>query len=345
MEWLAMEPEAIPISEEAIAQYQKRPFASARPEDEAWVEVGGECCAVGYLARERFCANPALRVLKSERAQYKVLAMVGAIAARKRLPSRFSLQLGVLLPYGEYEDRESLRQRLAADLSDFKFRGKGYRVQLTQFDCLPEGGGLLLRGLERGQDGAQGLVVMVGYRNASYLLMERGAFRRGETRDLGFVQMLERVVEATSGLSPLAMAGAVCQAGKRVNRGPLKNLCRRLEDKPSGTRVAKLVESVKSSRREYWEMLSDWLVTCRFPSRGQVILSGGTAYYYQEELEKFFSRQGAKVTWAEHLEARVKRLLGEQEEFKYRLTDVCGYFYWLQYKFAGHQASPPQISV
>ena len=196
MQWLCMEPEVIQLPQSSITQLQERPFTSAQPENEAWIQVGNLFSAVGYLARERFYANPALRVLKADRARYKVLAMVGAIAVRHQLPACFELDLGILLPYGEYEDRDSLVRLLAEDLADFSFRGQHYQVRLSQFDCLPEGGGLLMRGLEpqRCWD-SQGLVIMVGFRNTSYLLMERGSFQRGETQDLGFIRFLERVVE------------------------------------------------------------------------------------------------------------------------------------------------------
>ena len=337
LQWLSMEPEVIQIGEAAISQYRERPFNSARPEDEAWIEVANLSVAVGYFARERFYANPALRVFKSERARYKILAMVGAIAVKNQLPNRFDLDLGVLLPYGEYEDRVNLNRLLLEDLADFKFRGQRYQVSLRQFDCLPEGGGLLLRGLKPGDNGTQGLVIMVGYRNASYLLMERGTFQRGETRDLGFVQMLERVMETSAGFSSLEIAGPVCQAGKRVNRSPLKPLCRNEQNQLDHERLKRLIASIKTSRKAYWEMLSDWLNTCRFPLTQRVMLSGGTAYYYQEELEKYFSQQGGQISWGSHLEERVQLLIGNREDLKYRLTDVCGYFYWLQYSFAAHQ--------
>ena len=345
MQWLSMEPEIIQISETAISQYRKRPFSCAQPENEAWVQVGHLSCAVGYLARERFRANPAVRVLKADRARYKVLAMVGAIAAQNHLPSHFDLELGILLPYGEYEDRTNLRRLLAEDLADFKFRGQQYQVRLSQFDCLPEGGGLLMRGLQPGNQGMQGLVIMVGYRNASYLLMDRGSFQRGETRDLGFVQMLERVMESTSGLTPLEMAGPICQAGKRVNRTPLKPLCRGQEGTLNNERLRRLITSVKAARKEYWQILSDWLNTCQFPLSQTVILSGGTAFYYQEELEKYFLQQGGQISWGNHLEERLQLLLGQSDALKFRLTDVCGYFYWLQYIFAANRLQQQAISA
>ncbi|MGH2413875.1 MAG: hypothetical protein ACRDEA_09340, partial [Microcystaceae cyanobacterium] len=127
LEFLAMEPEVIQVSTSSIEQYlSSRPFTAAFAENEAWLEVGGNCYVVGFLAREHFCGNQALRVLKYERAVPKVLAMVGAIAAKKRLPQAFELELGILLPYGEYKDGERFESLVAVALSDFSFRGRRY---------------------------------------------------------------------------------------------------------------------------------------------------------------------------------------------------------------------------
>jgi len=43
-------------------------------------------------------------------------------------------------------------------------------------------------------------IAMIGYRNASLLVAQRGDVRPGKTSDLGFIRMVERVVARTSGL-------------------------------------------------------------------------------------------------------------------------------------------------
>ncbi|MGH2416652.1 MAG: hypothetical protein ACRDEA_23730, partial [Microcystaceae cyanobacterium] len=139
------------------------------------------------------------------------------------------------------------------------------------------------------------------------------------------------------------MVGAVCTAGRRVKKSSLSLLARSSQPEQVAAEVEQLVEAVKSARAQYWEMLGDWLKTRNFPAVEQVILAGGTAYYYSQELERFFAKT-QQITWAEQLERRVVQLLGQQqwegEGLCYRLTDVCGYFYWLQYLFVGSSPRP-----
>jgi hypothetical protein len=338
VEWLAMEPEASEVSKSALEQYEGNGLGKAIPENQAWIEVGGRCYAVGHLARSRFYADGALRELKYERAAYKLVAMVGAIAVKKRLPEAFSLSLGVLLPYGEYPDRQAFELMVKQALSDFSFRGQKYRVKLEQFNCLPEGGGLVMRGseVETPLPEKDVLVVMVGYRNASYLLMERGQLKYGETVPLGFVRLLERVREGTSGLQLPEMAGPICAAGSRVKEKALLSLVKSQGVERRQEELERVTVAVKEAREQYWMMLGNWLRAQQFPKVDEVILAGGTAHYYQKEIEGLFPRMHCH--WVERLEEQVKNLLGEKlwrEGWAYRLTDAYAYFFYLQYLFTG----------
>jgi hypothetical protein len=348
LEWLAMEPEAIEVSKSALEQYEGNGMGKTIPENQAWIEVNERCYAVGHLARSRFYADGALRELKYERAAYKLVAMVGAIAVKKRLPEAFSLSLGVLLPYGEYQDRQAFESIVRPALSNFSFRGQTYQVKLEQFHCLPEGGGLVLRGseLETPLEAKDVLVVMVGYRNASYLLMERGKLKCGETQPLGFVRLLERVRESTSGLQLPEMVAPICAAGSRVKEKALQALVKSQGAKRQEGELERIAAAVKQSRDQYWMMLGNWLRAQQFPKVDEVILAGGTAHYYQKEIEGIFPRMYRH--WGESLEVQVKKMLGEklwQEGWAYRLTDVYGYFFYLQYLVDEIQAISPTAAA
>jgi Actin like proteins N terminal domain len=334
LEWMTMEPEVIEVPEVGISQYETNRIGESEPHNQAWVEVKGKYYAVGFLAKNRFYGQETLRELKYASAIYKVLAMVGAIAATKKLQSQFSLSLGILLPYGEYKDRERLKKLMAEALADFAFRGQRYRVVLKSFNCLPEGAGILLRGLDASVNLKQTsvLVVMVGYRNASYLLWERGELSRGETTPLGFVRMLERVVEATSGLTTSELVAPVYQAGSQINSKLLWQVVKSTERSQQEEEVKQLVEAIKTARPQYVKMLSIWLTSRKFPKVNHVILSGGTSDYCRSELEKLFP--APQIHWGKNLEKQILKLLGKKpylESFRSRFTDVYGYFFYLQY--------------
>lgn len=187
------------------------------------------------------------------------------------------------------------------------------------------------------------LVVMVGYRNASYLLMERGQLKYGETVPLGFVRLLERVREGTSGLQLPEMAGPICAAGSRFKEKALQSLVKSQGVKQQQEDLERVAAAVKEARDQYWLMLGDWLRAQRFPKADEVILAGGTAHYYQKEIESIFPRMYRH--WGEILEVPVKKLLGEKrwrEGWAYRLTDVYGYFFYLQYLIDEIQTLSPK---
>ncbi|MGH2416458.1 MAG: ParM/StbA family protein, partial [Microcystaceae cyanobacterium] len=133
MEWLVMEPEVVQVPYVGIEQYESNRIGNPHPENQAWIERQGNYYAVGFLARKRFYGRVALKEVKYRQAVDKVLAMVGAIASSKRLPREFSLSLGILLPFGEYEDRKRFKELMAEALENFSFRGQLYRVKLEQF--------------------------------------------------------------------------------------------------------------------------------------------------------------------------------------------------------------------
>lgn len=333
LEWLIMEPEVIKVPKSGIEQYEATKIGRSLPEYEAWIEVGGEYYAVGNLAKKRFYAGRSLLTLKFETAVPKILAMVGAIAQTKKMPQEFSLSLGVLLPYGEYEDRKRFHETLKKALSNFQFRGKRYRVKLVAFDCLPEGGGLLMRGMDYKVNPLERdvLVIMVGYRNASFLLMEKGNLSVGETTKLGFEKMLEKVVESTSGLEASEIVKEVCAAGKRVKESALRPLVKSTRAEFAASEVKQIAKAVSSARDQYWKMLASWLEMKKFPPVDELIVAGGTAYYYKSELQEFF--RGYQINWGQKLEPRIVDLVGEsrwKSELAYRLTDVYGYFFYVQ---------------
>ncbi|WP_220186634.1 hypothetical protein [Nostoc sp. ATCC 53789] len=143
-ELLCMEPELIKISKDSLDLYESGQMNRPNPENEAWIEYNGEYYAVGFLAQKYFEARINFLELKYENAIPKTLAAVGAIAIRDSLKANFDLSLGLLLPYGEWEDRERLERGLTKALSSFSFRGKQFCINLINFQCLPEGGGLIL---------------------------------------------------------------------------------------------------------------------------------------------------------------------------------------------------------
>ncbi|MBR8839183.1 MAG: ParM/StbA family protein [Stigonema ocellatum SAG 48.90 = DSM 106950] len=174
---LCMEPEVAVLGRESILEYEGGKLGSSDPENVAWVAVGEQYRAVGYLAQSRFYANAGLSELKYERAIYKTLAAIWVIKEKLQLGSRLGVAIAVLLPPGEYEDRERFEKMLRSSLAEYQTPTGRMSVSLKAFNCKPEGGGIYL--VHRRKVGEVlktrvCAIAMIGYRNASVLVSQRG---------------------------------------------------------------------------------------------------------------------------------------------------------------------------
>ena len=333
-ELFCMEPELIGVAFESIESYESGRINSPSPENEAWVHFEQSYYAVGFLAQKHFGASVKLSELKYENAIPKVLAAVGAIAEKEGLGTSFGLWLALLLPYGEWEDRERLSRALALALSNFSFRGKPMSVRLEFFECMPEGGGLVLtRSKKLGADFnfMNIAVLMFGYRDISAVVFERG-LSKGQTDNLGLAWMVEQVKRRTSGQkNSQALLEAIHQSGANLKPKYFKSLARSKKAEFKAEEVAQITEVVKIVRQEYWCQVSDWLVSNVPEDIDQVIVGGGTSEYLSAELKTFFAH--TKVSWAAELEEDVRlafNLPPQKDALCLRLTDVYGLFRYLQ---------------
>ena len=327
---MLMEPEVLPVPRASIEAYEANQLGDPDPKDAAWVAYsnGNRCRAVGYLARTQFHGSAGLAQPKFEQAVDKVLALTGAIAQRESLPSQFKLSLGILLPWGEYQDREFLERQLYQALAEFEFRGQPLSVTLEQFHCLPEGGGLLTRGLppDASTDCARA-IVMLGYRNASVLAFERGALQRGDTSELGFARLVEKVSDRCS-VPAQALAQRICEAGQKMRPKAFAQLARSSDPQLQQEECEGIARAVETARAEYWSMLEAWFREVLPAQLDEVVLSGGTANYLAPELKQHFA--GIELNWCERIEDSVSAGFGDR--LPHRLADAYTFFFYLHHQ-------------
>ncbi|WP_341531996.1 ParM/StbA family protein (plasmid) [Nostoc sp. UHCC 0302] len=331
-ELILMEPEVAVVPIKSLESYEQAKIGSSSPENSAWIEYKGKHQAVGFLARKRFHAGLQLQRRKFELAVPKVLAMVGAIAEQHDLPNGSKVRIGILLPWGEYKDRDLFNTLITEALANYKFRGCEKSFVVDLFICLPEGGGVLTRGRAPGSSLKEQTiaVVMLGYRDASILLVERGEMSVGHTEPLGFAKLVESVKSQTSGLSDLHLVRAICKAGKNVSPKALEELVVSLDSAYKNHELSTIRAAISNAREEYWMMLSQWLKLQVPRSTDEVLLAGGTANFLRPELNSFFSF--SQINWCEQLEKQVLSSFSQQVATKsldYRLTDVYGLFFYL----------------
>jgi hypothetical protein len=337
---LLMEPEVIELSLSSIDAHLRTrgSLGITRPEDDVWLQCvdSQQCQVVGYLARQ-FLAAVRMNEVKYERALYKVLAAVGAIVQHMDLPRKFSIAISALLPYGEYQNAQRFQQLLKQQLKNYSFRGERLQIKLAAFECRPEGGGLAMaRVMQNGAEWFQQqtlAVLMFGHRNASLLLFERGKLAIGNTTDLGFHQLVDKVLNRTSGQSADSLTSAIYSIGNQIapDNPQLQHLVKTRSPTEQKLEREQIVTAILTAREEYWSRLQDWLDTI-LPNVTEVIISGGAALYLHDELENYFNR--TSTYWGTDLQRRLQDLVGldyrsnrpDAEALSFRLIDVFGMY-------------------
>ena len=326
---LCMEPEVAMVPRASILNYERNKLGGADPKDVAWVSVGDEYYAVGYLAASQFSGNAGLSELKYERALYKTLAAIWvAKEALLSLSNRFSVGIGVLLPPGEYQNSSRFEQLLRESLANYQTPTGILNVKLGAFDCKPEGGGIYMVHRKRHAIALKQkivAVVMLGYRNASVLVSYRGNVGELKTSELGFIRLVERVMKRTSGQTAERLASAIALAGEDVNPKPLLPLALSTKADRRREEVQEIATAIKESRPEYVLSLKSWLREVLPKDLDEVVLCGGTAFYLIQELSSHFA--WIPTTWDADIEIPSEL---DTEQMGNRLADVYGMFLYFQ---------------
>lgn len=329
---LSMEPELMQVTSRRIEDYEAVRWTSTDPAYEAWVETSGEYYAVGFLAKQ-FCGNAGWNELKYERAAIKLLAAIGVIAFREGLPDKFDLALTGLLPYKEYKDAHKFESEVAQALVNFNFRNRWLSVNLWMFDCKPEGSGLALtRGKKLGVAIREKvvLIIMLGFRDVSFLRFERGKIADGGTSEqhYGLILLAQLLKARTSDQSIENLVKAVHLATTRCKTAKdrqkvLGELVRSKKEKNRAKEVAEIMDAYTASLLEYWSILSNWLDTIVPARLDEVVIGGGSSECFKSELKSYFAP--SVISWSAELEEDIRLAFNLSNEDAICLRYADGY--------------------
>lgn len=338
---LFVEPDSAVVTRESIDHYQSQRMGKAAPENSAWVCHDNQCRVLGFLAQQRFIGSVRLDERKYERAAWTVAALVGSIAQKHDLPPTLLLHLSALLPYSEWNDRDKFKRLCEKLLAEFEFRGVRYQVSLGEFDCKPEGGGLgLVRQAQIGGDDFRRstmVVIMLGHRDASALVLQRGELTKGSTSKVGFTRLTSTVSSYVSVNHPKRLTSAIYQAGDSMRDSALRILADDDED------LLRLKSAIDTARRDYWQAITNWLDSAIPPVDDvqHVVIGGGAAAYLLTPIKKYF--KSASVSWTADLETVVRETFAQSPELKEdpslaaRLADAYALFCQFQKKVVARQ--------
>lgn len=335
---MMMEPDVISLPSSSVAHIQSE---SLRPEDQAWVQLSRESPDVqicGFLANS-FASVERLRLPKSDHALYKLLAAIGVIAQKEGI-ERFSLQVTMLLPYGEMTSGEGVKGELAESVRKFYFQRKLLRGKLESFGWLVEGSGMIHQVLRNcGWDWFtthRTVVFMMGYRNLSCITFNRG-MAEGEhssTGNFGFVRLIDRIIARTSGQDRAALIEAIYKIGTdiAVDNVHLRGLIKSERPEKQEAEAKLLAEAIAIARHEYWTNVHTWIESVIPQHIDRLIVSGGTSLYLKSEINQQFAKFDPQ--WIEiQAEGSLKQI---EPVLLFRFADVMSVF---EYTFSSMAAS------
>ena len=331
----------------SIEQYTHLAAGVATPMNSAWLKTrrrDSTCVVVGQLAQQ-FRASVSFQRLKYEDAVAKLLAAIGVIVQceEEEIESMEPIQISVaaLLPLSEFSDRERFEQQLERRLRSFYFRDQLIRAELADIYVMPEGSGFafnLLREFGERWFAAREAVccLMLGHRNSSLLIFRHGRIdlSASRTADLGFVQLVDKVIERSSGQDRRSLTRVLYELDDDPSpeNSLLRSLAKSRQSRNIKREVSELSRVIQIARQEYWQLVKGWMEEF-LPTRvDYVCIGGGTSYYLRDPLNDFLG--WADPAWVEPSDM-VSHIADELEDpsLRRRLGDVWSVFY--QYFFGG----------
>lgn len=231
-------------------------------------------------------ARPGFLQVESRKFEFclaKVLGLLGyLIQQHLNTSDPINLNLGVLLPLNELEDRHLLAQWIRQTINDFEFNGLAIRnINLATFDCKPEGYGLFRAySAER--------VLLVGHRDSTWLCFNSGKLNTKLSRTLPETGMHDFIRSIRFPISnELQAARVLSLAGRKLKQRPLMELTQTR----SQAEFEQLQQAIRQAHTQYWVDRRSQFTTLAMGDCQTIPVSGGTAHYFSEELNQLFAKE------------------------------------------------------
>jgi hypothetical protein len=307
--------------------------AGGRPQDHAWLQVGNEVILVGEAAKT-FIDGSSLSENKANQAAYKLIAALGVIAEKEKMPNQYEAVIWLPLPLTEMATKDEIAARVTQVAQNFRFRGTAQQVRITLKFC-PEGFGLYLNrkrqldSLGLAIDQRRTFILMLGHRNLSVLCFEQGSLKNAKSNSdgPGFWPVFERVARSC-GVTPADYAPlmAALVTGKTTQISQARG------------EVYDFAAAAEAVRMAYWKAaklyLQDNLLGQLSDGDADIIISGGAAYVMGQAIKQYFEglRMTDQLIFAdgrqENLEEIVNTLpeITDNPSLVMRMTDCYGLF-------------------
>lgn len=301
VKYMMMGSECISLSRDS-GDYLCDGMGMGLPEDNAWVryEQDGEIVAIGRFARQ-YGATPTINPLKGTMIVSKILAAIGAIAEREGITEEIELDLGLLLPLNEITSKKQVLSDLTQAIKEFYFRDKQIKIKLDRCRIVPEATGLALlskaldeKGFRRTEQG----FLMLGHRNTSFLLFERGSFALTKSSSTvhGFYNLIDKFRQKVPGIEREQVLKIIETKGS-VKYDWQKDIYL-LENCTTGVNFASLKDkqrdvdmlkkAYQASLDEYTRRIALWLQDCDLSDLDVLWCCGGAAPFIFGKIRELY---------------------------------------------------------
>lgn len=207
-----MEPHAVELFPNSLEELRAQFKANLPPENQVWVSYERGTFAIGNLARAKR-GQMRTHELKQQSIIPKALGATWVSARKHGLDNKFRLVFVGLIPAGEMKAREALKQELTEAFAQFETPTGTFKVK-AHVDFLAEGSGIAAY-REMTDPAFQNKTCaffMLGHRNASILVTERGVQAISRSSKWGFIQLVQDMADNVIERSVEELTSVLCEA-------------------------------------------------------------------------------------------------------------------------------------
>ncbi len=287
------------------------------PENNAWIARkttrSGKAIAVGALAKQ-FCDFKVVQIerVKYEYAVEKILAAIGAVIEKHELNRKgFEVAVNLVIPSDECEGRKDIEKSLKSQICQYQFRGEVIEGKLKTFNCYIEGqGGILYKAIEEQLcreenkggnifDNKKLGVIMLGYRNSSCLIFDKGSFSKEETERIGYFDFITDFRKQNVGQKISDLEEIIPRIGENEENKEriFKSLIRGERRNNQSKELKRLQETFEETKKTFWVRLQKWLDVHIPIAIDEILILGGTARQFKSEITEAYGY--AKLYWGE----------------------------------------------
>ncbi len=257
--------------------------------DRVYWEVGESALKPGILfVNER----------KFETIIVKVLAFLGYLIKQEcNSQEKIRLNLGILLPLDELEDRALLGEWLRKIIEGVGFSVNGNDFKNISIDgiyCKAEG-----YGIYKSNPSNKVGILIIGHSDLSWLYFKDGRFSSSHSHTFPGSGMHSFILGLKFTVSyELSTAELIAKAGNNLDPKFLIQLTQTKSD----DEIAHLTKAIKYARPQYWRDRNREFELLNIKMAEQVCVAGGAAHYFSAELTQLFKEKyGIKLNWCKSL--------------------------------------------